>query len=349
MLQYEEQFETPPVSAARAFLLQPPSRLACLSYWRVLGALLASLSAEARTTVFSRAESAQPLASLPVSLAAASSVSGDLEFVDSHFHLDLLLRDVRLPSFQAAERRFMSSGTRETMVRGVANYVFPLFFSKIDSQMGENPRLVYTIGVHPKAVWGFEKAALAKLLVTLAGHLCRAQCVALGEVGLDFTKQVPRPLQKSVLRAMLPLVRTHGKALVLHTRADQRGLDSSAVDEVLGVLRELGLLRQSIHVHCWTYSWAVAERLLRVCPNASFGFSALVMSLDHVAEVARRFPIGRLLLETDSPFLCAPGVNSPNHPWNLPVHARYIAQLRNVPVSWLLGRADANAARIYRF
>ena len=207
--------------------------------------------------------------------------------------------------------------------------------------------IAYSVGFHPSGLAAFKP--LEQSISILTPHLVKANCVGVGEVGLDFTKSTPRSLQVAALHLLLPLARDHGKVLILHCR-DSPHSGHQAADLLLSILQDLALTDLPIHFHCFSYPKSVAEQWIQCCPKVHFGLAAPVMSNRHLAEVAAWLPRDRLLLETDAPFLAPRGVPfHRNTPWSLCVTARYVARLRNVPLPALVGQANANACSLYDF
>jgi len=65
-----------------------------------------------------------------------------------------------------------------------------------------------------------------------------------------------------------------------------------------------------IHLHCFTESFTVAQMWFSVFPNLKIGLTPLVTfpSAKNTHNVARRVPLDKLLLETDSPYFIPRGV-----------------------------------------
>ena len=56
-------------------------------------------------------------------------------------------------------------------------------------------------------------------------------------------------------------------------------------------------------MHCFTESWAVAEGAMALGFHISFSGIVTFKNAKDLKEVARRVPLDRLLVETDSPYL----------------------------------------------
>ena len=344
---YEEEISSIPPSSCGQMLVSPPSRVSCLVHWRTLVNLLNVLPPGRQAAVSVACFPCYPDGSPIRGVRQFSqSAPSDLEFIDSHFHIEKVLYTFGHHSLASLEANTRGSN-HFILLRAVANFVFP-GISRFVQQYITDSRLVYTVGFHPKSVQSF--LPFDRSIQELVHHLLQPSCVGVGEVGLDFTKGPSRALQEEALRVQLPLARIHGKAIVIHARADVAGHDTSAVDAVLAILVELDLQRLPIHLHCFSYSFEVAERWLAACPQVCFGVTSIAMRNPHVADAACRIPLDRIRLESDAPYLPPPG-EAPfrNHPWFIHQTASFVAQRRNMPVASLVGRANANACRLYPF
>ena len=342
---YEREFEE---FIPGHFTASPPVSVSCLSHWRVLVFLLNEVSPAVRDAVsvsyILRTPGGRHLPTVP-SFTSVLDPSTPMEFIDTHFHLDLTLSKLGCRNFGELERRFGHSSF--LLLRAVANFVFPSLATHIQSCVPFPSKVVYSIGFHPSVIRSF--LPLEQSVQLLTPHLLQSNCVGVGEVGLDLTKSTPLALQVEALRLLLPLAHVHGKVLILHCR-DSRSSGQQAADTLLSLLQELALTHLPIHFHSFNYSRSVAEHWLQVCPKVHFGLSAIVIMDSSMADVVAWLPRDRILLETDAPYLAPPGVpRHRNNPWQLCYVMAYVARQRNVSPAILLGRANANACALYNF
>ena len=128
-------------------------------------------------------------------------------------------------------------------------------------------------------------------------------------------------------------------------------------EEAREVMREVGVAaNHRIHLHCFSSSWEMADSWLQAYPGAKLGLTALVTfpHAKEVHEVARRVPLGRLLLETDAPYFLPRQVSQGaaySHRFAMPGHvvhvAAQIAAIRGVPVQEVLRANRRNIAEVY--
>ncbi len=112
-----------------------------------------------------------------------------------------------------------------------------------------------------------------------------------------------------------------GKPLIIHTR--------SSSEDTLRIMAEERASEPGGVMHCFTEPWSVAEPAL--AQNFYISLSGIVTfkSATDVQDVARRVPLERLLIETDSPYLApVPYRGKPNEPAYVSYVGRFIAQQR---------------------
>ena len=89
-------------------------------------------------------------------------------------------------------------------------------------------------------------------------------------------------------------------------------------------------------LHCFSGDLAVAERGLALGLLLSIAGPVTYPNAHRLAEVVRRVPLDRLVLETDCPYLPPqPWRGQRNEPAYLPTTAARVAELRGVPVETL--------------
>ena len=77
------------------------------------------------------------------------------------------------------------------------------------------PQVYAAVGCHPNEARGFDDAEEAELRALMAHE----RCVAIGETGLDFYRDLaPRADQERAFAAQIGLARETGKPLVIHSQ-----------------------------------------------------------------------------------------------------------------------------------
>jgi TatD DNase family protein len=198
------------------------------------------------------------------------------------------------------------------------------------------PDVWATVGIHPHDAATGDEAALAEI----ARLAAEARVVAIGEIGLDFFRNLAsREDQARVFRRLLDLARSAGKPVVIHCR------DAHA--EVVQILTEEKVQDIGGIMHCFSGDVAVARRCLDLGLVLSLAGPITYPNARALPEVARFVPGDRLVIETDCPFLPPQGHRGQrNEPAYLGLTAARVAELRGVPVEALAHELTANACRV---
>ncbi|EGO23256.1 hypothetical protein SERLADRAFT_349889 [Serpula lacrymans var. lacrymans S7.9] len=128
------------------------------------------------------------------------------------------------------------------------------------------------------------------------------RCVGWGEIGLDYHyDNSPRDIQQTVLIRQLRQAIKLGKPLTIHTR--------EAEEDTERILKQEVPRDHKIHVHCYTDSPELAQRLLEHFPNLHIGVTGVITYSTNlntsalVRQMSGQPNTLRILLETDAPFM----------------------------------------------
>jgi TatD DNase family protein len=251
-------------------------------------------------------------------------------FVDSHCHLDFPELVADLPSLLDAMRE---ARVTHALCISVDLAAWP----GVHALALGHDNLYATAGVHPD--YADTEEPTVERLVELAS---RPKVVAIGETGLDYyRREGDLGWQRERFRIHVRAARATGKPLVIHTR--------SAADDTLAVMREEGAREAGGVMHCFTENWDVAKAALDLGFHISFSGIVSFRNAVELQDVARRVPLERMLIETDSPYLApVPHRGKRNHP-ALVVHvAEAIARLRGVAVETVARATSDNFFRLFR-
>ncbi|HEV2944458.1 MAG TPA: TatD family hydrolase [Solirubrobacteraceae bacterium] len=197
------------------------------------------------------------------------------------------------------------------------------------------PQVYAAVGAHPNEAKGFDEAEEAELRA-LAAH---ERCVAIGETGLDFYRDLsPRADQERAFAAQIALARETGKPLVIHSRAAEKETLAQLGSEAQGC---------SVVIHCFSMPERLGECLDRGY-MVSFAGNVTYKNAADLAEAARSVPEDRLLVETDAPYLSPQAVRGErNQPAFVAHTVAFLAELRGVSVGELGATVERNAARVF--
>jgi TatD DNase family protein len=129
--------------------------------------------------------------------------------------------------------------------------------------------------------------------------------------------------------------------LVIHTR--------SAAADTLAIMREEKAGEAGGVMHCFTESWEVAQGALDLGFHISFSGIVTFKNAQEIKDVARRVPLDRMLIETDSPYLApVPFRGKLNEPAYVRYVAEEIARLREMPLEEVAAVTSGNFFRLFR-
>jgi len=250
-------------------------------------------------------------------------------FVDSHCHINFPELVGKLPALldAMAEQR-----VTHALCIGVNLPELP----GVLALAAEHANIYASVGVHPD----YEDTPEPSI-----DDLCRLaqqpKVVAIGETGLDYYRLTgDLEWQRQRFRTHIRAARQCGKPLVIHTR--------SAADDTLAIMREEGADRAGGVMHCFTETWEVAEAALELGFHISFSGIVTFKNALAIKDVARRVPLERMLIETDSPYLApAPFRGKLNQPAYVRHVAEEIARLRGITVEAVAAATSDNFFKLF--
>lgn len=178
-------------------------------------------------------------------------------------------------------------------------------------------------GVHPHKAKDFTAESLTKI-----ESLAKDKNIhAVGEIGLDFHYNFSAAeSQVLAFRQQLNLAKKLDLPVIIHSR--------EASQSIIDCIEEEKYTRGGV-LHCFTGDWDFAQKMMD--KNFLISFSGIVTfpKAHELREVARKMPLDRLLIETDSPFLTPiplRGKIKRNEPKFVKDIGQYIAEIKNI--SW---------------
>ena len=203
-------------------------------------------------------------------------------------------------------------------------------------------RLFSTAGIHPHSASDWNSDSAQRLRALLNDSRVRA----VGECGLDFNRDFsPRPQQEKVLEEHLALAVELKLPVFLHERdANQRLLD---------ILRDYRDHLSAAVVHCFTGEQAALFSYLDL--DLHIGITGWICDErrgTHLHPLVREIPRGRLMLESDAPYLLPRTLrpkpkNGRNEPAYLPQVLREVALHRNESMEDLAQHSTDCARRFF--
>ncbi len=190
------------------------------------------------------------------------------------------------------------------------------------------------VGIHPHDARKLDEEALAKL-----EELCQhPKVVAIGEIGLDFYRNLsPRKIQEKAFRDQIRLARQLDLPIIVH--------DRDAHSKVIEILRSEKVSNGVMH--CFSGDLNVARQAVAMGLYISFA-GPVTYGGKKAAQIVRRIPEDRLLVETDCPYLApVPHRGKRNEPAYVRFVAERLADLLGKSLEEVDAITDANARRLF--
>ncbi|MCV6637357.1 TatD family hydrolase [Candidatus Albibeggiatoa sp. nov. NOAA] len=248
--------------------------------------------------------------------------------VDSHCHLDL---DKQTPA-ETLLQNAQEMGVNHCLCVSVDLESFPTVLSH--AQQHDN--VFASVGVHPNSTGGVDPTV--EQLVELADD---ENIIAIGETGLDyFRSQGDLTWQHDRFKVHIEAAKQTKKPLIIHTRESAQDtvkvLQAEKANEIGGVM------------HCFVEDWETASQAMDMNFYISFSGIVTFKSAKDLQEVAKKVPLDRMLVETDSPYLApVPHRGKINQPAYTRHVAQFIADLRGESLETIAEHTTQNFFRLF--
>lgn len=249
-----------------------------------------------------------------------------MQFIDTHAHI---YADSFNPDREAMLERAFAAGTGRVFMPNIDH-------ASIDGMLAleqQYPQRCHAMmGLHPCHVL----ADFERQLQVVEGWLQRRKFIAIGEIGLDYHWSVAfAAQQREAFRIQVGWAKQYKLPIVIHCRNSFR--------ETVELLHDIGTGGLTGIFHCFSGSLEEARTaigmgfLLGIGGVATFRNGGLDRVLPHV-------DLRHLVLETDSPYLApVPHRGQRNEPAHLPLVARRVADLKQLPVGEVAETTTQNA------
>ncbi len=275
-----------------------------------------------------------------------------MQFADSHCHIDF-------PEFSEKFESLVDLASEMDVAYMLCVAVNLEDYPQILA-LSESHRNIYpSVGVHPNTV-GAEDPSVERL-VELGSD---ARVVAIGETGLDYFRSSGElDWQRDRFSRHIEAACTVNKPIIVHSRdldyfrssgeldwqrdRFSRHIEAActvnkpiivhsrdAPDDTLSILREGNADRPGGVMHCFTGDYAMAKAAMELGFYISFSGIVTFKNATDLADVAKKIPMDRMLIETDSPYLApVPKRGKENQPAYVRYTAEFLAQLKGIELA----------------
>lgn len=200
------------------------------------------------------------------------------------------------------------------------------------------------IGVHPDEVDTMKEADMEEL-----SHMAKEdKVVAIGEIGLDYFRKegnAYKNVQKEWFCRQLDLAKEIEKPVIIHSR--------DAAEDTIQILRDFRKENPQIEnpgvIHCYSYSPELAKEYVAMGFYIGIGGVVTFKNAKKLVETVAQIPLERILVETDSPYLCPePNRGKRNDSSQIRYVIDRIANIRGIAPGEVEKQTEMNARKMYR-
>lgn len=251
--------------------------------------------------------------------------------VDTHCHLDQLDLSAYAGDLSKALQYAESMDVKQFLCVCITLEDFPAVLAIAN----QYPNVYASVGLHPNEQVSEEPTV--EELVRLSQH---QKIIAIGETGLDTYRSTgDLTWQQERFRNHIRAAKEAKKPLIIHTR--------QAKEDTLKIMREENASEAGGIMHCFTEDWEMAKAALDLGFYISFSGIVTFPNAKIIQEVAKKVPLDRMLLETDSPYLAPiPHRGKSNEPAYVRHTAEFIAKLRETSLEVISTSTTENFFRL---
>jgi TatD DNase family protein len=258
-------------------------------------------------------------------------------FIDSHVHLDVPHYDADRAEVIARARAAGVDTLLEIAGSDIGRGALPAGLRLTE----EYPFIYAAVGLHPHEASLYDNELELQLIAAAQPQ----KVIGWGEVGLDYHyDHSPRDVQRRVFARQLEIALELRLPVIIHTR--------EAEDDTIRLLRDEWAIKGGSQtggiIHCFTSSQRLAEAALEMGFLISFSGVVTFKKSDELRAVAKSVPPGRLLIETDCPYLAPmPYRGKRNEPAFVIETARVLAELHGISLAEMARVTSGNFRRLF--
>lgn len=248
--------------------------------------------------------------------------------IDTHVHTN----DAQ---FQADQLKIITNARGAGVAHQIVPAVLQSDWEDIKTLCAEHADLHPCYGLHPCFMNHHKPEHLAELALWLG----REQPVAVGECGLDYSKQgTDKDTQRWFFSGQLALAREFRLPIVVHAH--------KAVEDVILAIRAAGHFHGLIH--SFNGSQQQAHRLLDLGYKLSFGGAITYTRATRLRKLISKLPLDSFVLETDAPYQpCEAFRGQRAEPAHLSYVLQTINELRPESLSTLAEQTTQTACKLF--
>jgi TatD DNase family protein len=252
-----------------------------------------------------------------------------MEYFDTHAHLNF-------PDYDKDREDVVKNSLR----RGVfmINVGTNIEDSRKVLEISKKHNGVYgAVGLHPLNI---ENEDFFLLFNEYQNLIKNEKVVAIGETGLDYkyvkNNSKIKENQKKVFTKHIFFANKFDLPIILHCRM--------AHQDVLEILKK-ETKRPKGTIHCFSGNLKEAEEYLSI--GFYIGINGIIFKMN-LEKVIKNIPLGKIVLETDCPFLSPLKSKKRNEPLFIKQIAKKVAKIKGIPIDEVAEITRKNAERLFK-
>jgi len=218
--------------------------------------------------------------------------------IDSHAHLTSSYYGKELP--EIVERS-------NSLIVNIVGYDYESSLEALGLAK-EKKNFFASAGFHPYDINKLNEG----VLLSLEELLKEEKIIALGEIGLDYYREITDfSLQRSGFEKQILLAKKLGKPIIIHSR--------NSFEDVLSIVKNHMYFKGIFH--SFDYTITELKKVLDLGFLVSFSGMVTFSRREGLRDALKYVPIDRLLFETDSPFLTTEPFRGKR---NEPIYVKYL-------------------------
>ncbi|RMA97092.1 TatD family hydrolase [Hydrogenothermus marinus] len=247
--------------------------------------------------------------------------------IDTHCHLDMLKTEEDLKESVEKLDFLLTIGCDKEEIKKAV-------------ELANKYENVYaSIGFHPYDIKDITDKDLEELKDTIQKE---KKVIAVGEFGLDYYRDyTPKDKQKYFFERQIEIAKQLNLPIIIHSREAPRDTEK--------ILEKYAPYPASGIIHCFGGDMQMMEKCVDMGFYISFAGNITYPKAENLREIAKKVPLNRLLLETDSPFLAPQKKRGkPNKPSYIYYTRDFVANLLGLTPEELEKITDQNAKNVLK-
>lgn len=249
-------------------------------------------------------------------------------WIDSHCHInDEAFKD----DLDVVLNNMVESDVREAMI--ISSYIDDYYYGLKISH--PEIQFKHSLGIYPGDVNDVDEQLLKQYDELYESK----ECVAIGEIGLDYYwNKDNKQRQKEIFAYQLNRARELNKPVIIHSR--------NAIQDTYDLMKQIP---NRAVMHCYSDSAEMAKEFVKLGCYISISGTVTWKNAKEPLEVIKVVPLDRLLIETDCPYLTpAPNRGKRNEPANVVYTGMKIAQTLGIDLETFKKQIHDNYHELFK-